>query len=224
MAGATLQFEFDDREREAEFLVAYLADAWDRFESADWFDTGWFWRYGQFDEYDVDYGPSVELVLEGNPDELLEAERGRWATLQEDRILESWTLERYEPEFESLLAQQRDAKGEVGGELDYRLKPLTSRFALEMAQAFEGERVPPVGRESEANPTPIGVWVVVHYVMLQNGYDWYDEIDAASKAIRNRCRSLSHYGGSERALDALREVVDDLEEIADDLESGTEPT
>ena len=217
MAGATLTFAFEDVEQEDRFVTNYLCPAWERFGAVDWFETGWFWRYGQFDEYDVDYGPSVELVFEGDPDAFSDAERDRWTELQDDGILESWTLERYEPDFESLLAQQRDAKGEAGGQLEYRLKPLTTRFALEMARAFD-ERIPPVGTESEANPIPIGFWVVIHYAMLQNGYDWYDEIDAASKAIRNRCRSLAHYADSEAAVDALETVVDDLETLADDLE------
>ena len=35
------------------------------------------------------------------------------------------------------------------------------------------------------------MWNLVHPLFVQCGYDWYDEIDACTKAIENQIRSLS---------------------------------
>ena len=53
--------------------------------------------------------------------------------------------------------------------------------------------------------------------MLQNGYDWYDEITACSRAIKNRCRSLAANRSPGAAHDALEEVVADLTAFANEL-------
>ena len=79
MAGATIEFTFASPGDELRFLREYLAGAWDRFESSDYWETGWFWSYRQFADYD--WGPQgglVRLVFEGDPDALVEAESDRW--------------------------------------------------------------------------------------------------------------------------------------------------
>jgi hypothetical protein len=64
-----------------------------RFEASEFFETGWFWRTGQFTEY-VDHDSSgVSLVFDGDPNALIETEAERW---QNVNGLDSWELHRYE--------------------------------------------------------------------------------------------------------------------------------
>ncbi len=119
---ADIHFEFASSDDEERFLCAYLADARERYRASDYWETGWFWAYRQFDDYDVSPdGELVVLVFKSDPAELVAAESDRWESFGG---LDEWELRRWEERedgFESLLAQQRDVKGEVGGEREYRL-------------------------------------------------------------------------------------------------------
>lgn len=242
MAGASVELAFDSPAAEDRFVREYLADAWDRFEDGDYWTTGWFWAYGQFAAYDS--GPDgglVRLVFEGDPDGLVAAEADRWDGFEG---LDSWHLRRYDEEgYDSLLEQQRDAKGEVGGEWEYRAKPLVSRFALAYRRAFD-ESLPPVGGEGsvgdgdgsgdddgssdgDGNPSEIGFWAVVHDLFVQCGYDWYDETAACRKMMANRLKSVAGYRGAdaareeyERLLAAWRAQGDELERWLDEHSTG----
>jgi hypothetical protein len=183
----------------------------------------------------------VRLVFEGDPDALVESESNSW---EEFDGLASWSLRRYEDVeredeegeadghgYDSLLEQQKDAKGEVGGEWEYRLKPLLSRFALEYLTEFE-DSIPAVGEEGDEYPIGIGFWTALHDVMVQCGYDWYDETDACQKAMKNRLKSIASYRGTdaareeyERLLDEWRAHEDELERWLDEHSTGqaTEP-
>lgn len=197
MAGADVEFLFDSPADEARFVAEYLADASPRFEAADSWKTGWFWSYGQFEPYDS--GPDgglVQLVFEGEPDRLVESESSRWDGFEG---LDSWNVNRYREEgYESLLEQQLDAKGDVGGRWDYRLKPLVSRFSLAYRREFD-EPLPVVGDEGEETPKGFGFWAVIHYAMVQCGYDWYEETSACGKAMANRLKSIASYRGADAA-------------------------
>jgi len=119
MSGADIRFEFESTADESRFLREYLADAWDRYRTSDYWETGWFWAYRQYADYDVGLdGGLVVVVFEGDPEGLVDSESDRWASFDG---LGSWDLRRYEeggsdhPRFESLRAQQHDVKGEKGG-------------------------------------------------------------------------------------------------------------
>ncbi|MFB6227231.1 MAG: hypothetical protein ABEH88_01385 [Halobacteriales archaeon] len=215
MAGATIEFQFDSTADEERFLRKYLTDAWERFEAADHWTTGWYWSYRAFAGYDC--GPDgglVRLVFEGDPDGLRSAESDRWETFDG---LADWTLRRYEEEgYDSLLEQQREAKGEVGGEWEYRLKPLLSRFSLAYLETFE-DAIPSVGEGDGENPIGIGFWVVLHDTMVQCGYDWYDETEACLKAMENRLKSIGAYRGASAARDEYERVLSEWEAHGEEL-------
>lgn len=115
MSGADIEFHLETIADEQRFIREYLVAAWDRFETNDYFESGWFWPYGASAEYES--GPDggfIRLVFEGNPSALVDSEKSHWEEFDD---LHKWEIRRYEEEgFDSLLAQQRDAKGEVAGE------------------------------------------------------------------------------------------------------------
>ncbi|WP_154658575.1 hypothetical protein [Halopiger djelfimassiliensis] len=47
MVGVTIELHFESTAAERRFVDSFLADAWSRFESSDYWETGWFWAYGQ---------------------------------------------------------------------------------------------------------------------------------------------------------------------------------
>ncbi len=209
MTGATVTFHFADAEAEERFIEGYLHDAWDRFAASDYWDHGWFWPYGQIAAYDC--GPDgglVRFVFEGDLDALVAAERDRWDSISG---LDRWESKRYDDSdavatpFESLLAQQQDAKGPIGGDREYRYKALTARLALAYRAEFE-EPLPAAPGRSDANPGGIGMWSMVHSVYVQCGYDWYDETDACVRALQNRLKSLAAYRGGDAARDEYERI------------------
>ncbi|RDI70649.1 hypothetical protein [Halopelagius longus] len=217
MTGADIEFLFESADTEARFVRAYLPEAWERFGTAAHWETGWFWSYRQFAGYDA--GPDgglVRLVFEGDPEALVETESEAW-----DRFegLDSWTLTTYdEMGYDSLLEQQRDAKGEAGGEWDYRLKPLVSEFSLAYLREFE-EGLPAVGDERDVNPRAFGFWAVIHYAMIQCGYDWYEETAACGKAMRNRLKSVAAYRGADAARQEYDRLLAEFEAYEGELEA-----
>lgn len=216
MAGATVEFLFDSPADEERFLRTYLTDAWDRFETREYWTTGWFWCYRQIARYDA--GPDgglVRLVFEGAPDELVERESDRW---DEFRGLTQWRVRRYEDEgYESLLEQQIHAKGEIGGEWEYRLKQLTTRFSLAYYREFR-EPLPMVGDEHDENPVEIGFWAAIHDILVQCGYDWYDETAMCQKALKNRLKSIASYRGAEAARDEYERLLAEWRAHEEELE------
>lgn len=216
MAGATVEFLFDSPADEERFLRTYLTDAWDRFETREYWTTGWFWSYRQFAQYDA--GPDgglVRLVFEGAPDELVKRESDRW---DEFRGLTQWRVRRYEDEgYESLLEQQIHAKGEIGGEWEYRLKQLTTRFSLAYYREFR-EPLPMVGDEHDENPVEIGFWAAIHDILVQCGYDWYDETAMCQKALKNRLKSIASYRGAEAARDEYERLLAEWRAHEEELE------
>jgi len=100
--------------------------------------------------------------------------------------------------------------GEAGGDLAYRLRSIAARTTVELLREFDEDR-PAVGKATPANPHPIGDWVLIHYLLKQNGHDWYDEIDACRRAITNRIRSLASFHDAATARAALEETIVELE-------------
>lgn len=216
MAGASIEFRFDSITAEARFVRTYLADAWDRFEASDDWETGWFWSYRQFAQYES--GPDdglIRLVFEGDPDGIVERESSEW---DEFDGLRSWSLRRYEDEgYDSLLEQQKDAKGEIGGEWEYRVKPIVTRFSLSYLHEFE-EPLPAVGDERDENPIELGFWAALHDAMVQCGYDWYEETAACQKAMQNRLKSIASYRGADAARDEYERVLAEWRAHEEELE------
>lgn len=216
MAGATIEFHFDSTSDEERFVRDYLTGAWERFESAEYWETGWFWSYRQFAAYDS--GPDgglVRLVFEGEPDVLVEHEASRWDVFEG---LTSWEVERYEDlGYESLLEQQQDVKGEIGGEREYRLKSLLPQFSLAYSSEFE-EPLPAVDEERPENPLQLGFWAVIHDMMVQCGYDWYDETAACQKAMKNRLKSIAGYRGADAAREEYERLLAEWKSYEDELE------
>ncbi|WP_248910904.1 hypothetical protein [Halocatena marina] len=222
MSGRLIWFQFESIDAETRFVREYLPNAWERFEASDFFETGWFWRYGQYIEYDAGPDGGIYINVEGDLDRLVEAEAPRWNAFEG---LTDWTVNQPQADGDSLLAQQRDSKGEVAGEWDYRLKPLVTRFVLEYSQKFT-EPLPLLTDDAPTSKDKVidgyGYWVVIHYLMAQAGYDWYDETDACLTAMQNRVKSIAAYRGAEAARAEYERLLSEWKSHREDLEQWLE--
>jgi hypothetical protein len=219
MPSSQVTFQLPDAEAEAWFVRTYLVDAWDRFESMDAFERGWFWRNGRYARHDVDFfdGGRVMLIVDGDPDRVVERERDRWDDLVEEGRVDEWTVEPFaDVGYEDVHSKAVDNVGEEGARLFMALKPLLTRTSLDIYEALD-EQVPAVAEESADNPKGIGFWVVFNTLAKQGGYDWYDEIDACTKGIQNRLRSITAHRDEAEAQRQLEETIAELRAFSEEL-------
>lgn len=220
MVGATIDIRFSSSDAEQRFLRLYLAAAWERYESSAYWDQGWYWAYGQLSPYDS--GPEgglVRLVFDGDPAGLVAAKSDQWDAFDG---LTGWECRRYDDEgFDSLRAQQVAAKGEVGGDWEYRYKPLTSRLALDYRREFE-EPLPPSPAPTDDNPAGVGMFGLLHALCVQSGYDWYEETDTYLRGLQNRLNSIAAYRGARAAREEYERLSEEWDAVGAELEAWVE--
>lgn len=208
-----------DADAEEWFIRNYLTTAWERFEAIDAFERGWFWRNGRYGRHGLDFFEDgrIMLILDGDPETVIETESDRWDSLVADGRIDSWEREPFaEIGYNSVYEKAIDNVGETGADLFMTLKPLLTRTSLDMYEAFD-EQIPMVGDVTDQNPKGIGFWVVFNTLAKQHGYDWYDEIDGCTKATKNRLRSLAAHRSEEVAQEKLQETIEELREFSDEL-------
>lgn len=82
--------------------------------------------------------------------------------------------------------------------------------------------LPLIGTEADVDYRNYGYWVVIHYIMLQAGHDWYNETDACLKAMQNRLKSIAHYRGADLAREEYDRLLATWEDHREDLEAWLE--
>jgi hypothetical protein len=213
MVGANIEFDFATVADEERFIRDYLVDAWNRFETSDFFDVGWFWRYGPYNQYkEGSTGGHIRIVFEGAVEPLIESEKTYW---DEFEGLENWRAKKGADESDTLLAQQKIASGEQVGEWDYRIKPLVTRFVLDYYREFPEPLHMSAEDDSDIH---YGYWVTLHYLTVLAGYDRYDETTGALEMLRSRVRSIGKYQSAEAAREEYRRLLEAWEAFGENLD------
>lgn len=227
MQSTQITFLLPDSEAEQTFLREYMVPAWDRFEESEAFESGWFWPAGDFaahgtpelsrERHDLERleEGQIVFVINGDPEQIIDRERDHWEAYREDGLLTEWECRSFEPEYRNVRAKQHEKYGEEGGDRAYLLRSIVADASVDVLAATDS-RLPAVGEPTEHNPVPVGFWTVIHYLMKQQGYDWYAEIDACTQSIENRLRSLATFHGEAAAREELESVIERLESV--DLE------
>lgn len=230
MRSVQLTFDCGGTDDEWPFLREYVAPTWRRFEGSDAFHSGWFWRAGSFarpdvgeltrEEHDLERlePGQVICVLNGDVESLVDAERPRWESLQAEGLVTDWTVQWFDPTWANSHEKLRAKYGEVGGRHAATLRPLAAGLTVDYLDAVE-EPLPAVGESSDENPVPMGFWALFHFLSKQSGYGWSDEIDACTKAITSRIRSLATFTSENQARVALEETIEELESLRATLET-----
>lgn len=229
MQSTQITFDLPDSEAEMAFLREYMVPAWDRFRDSDAFESGWFWPAGEFATHDTPelsrethdlerlQQGQIVFVVNGDPDRIIEREQDRWEQYKDEGLLDGWETRSFQPEYRNVREKMHEKYGQAGGDRAYRLRSIAADFTIECLAATDS-RLPAVGESTDADPVPVGFWVMIHYLMKQQGYDWYSEIDACTKSIENRLRSLATFHGEAAAQEELDAVIDRLESVELDVE------
>ena len=152
----------------------------------------------------------------------IDTERPRWEELRADGPLESYETKGFRPIFNNACQKTIENFGEAGSDLAYRFRPIAAGVTVELLREFDEDRLA-VGESAPENPYPIGDWVPIHYLLKQNGHDWYDEIDACQRAITNRIRSLAGFHDATMARAALGETIDEFERFRAEFDEEIAP-
>lgn len=158
-------------------------------------------------------GDGVILVVNGDPDPsaAIDAEWPRWEELCADGPLESYERKGFRPTFENARQKMIENFGEARGDLAHRLRPIAAGATVELLREFDGD------------PPAIGDWVLIHYLLKQNGHDWYDESDACRRAITNRARSLASFHDAATARAPLEETIEESERFRAEFDEEIAP-
>jgi hypothetical protein len=229
MNSTQVTFDLPDTASEVEFLHEYMVPAWERFREDDAFESGWFWRSGNFAQHDVEdltrdkhdlerLEPGmIVFVINGEPERLLDTEREHWEAFARDGLLEGWETQSYSPQYENAREKMREKYGREGGDRAYKLRQIAAEMTIDLLAAFD-QPLPAIGTPSDENPVPVGFWTMTHFLMKHQGYDWYQEIDACSMSIRNRLHSLAVFMSPDEAQETLDEVIEELRAVRAELD------
>lgn len=221
-------FDLPETESEVTFLQEYMVPAWDRFEASEDFESGWFWRAGNFARHDLadlsreDHDLErlepgmITFVVNGDPGSVIETEREYWREFEAEGLLEGWETRSFQPTYRNAREKMHEKYGREGGDRVYLLRGLAAELTVDLLAAFD-EPLPAVGEPTDDDPVPVGFWAMNHFLMKPQGYDWYEEIDACTKSIRNRARSLAAFTSEADARDALDDAIGDLEAVKEEL-------
>lgn len=228
MKSAQVTFSLPDTPSEQTFLTEYMVPAWSRFDDHSAFESGWFWRAGNFphhelaelsrEEHDLDrLEPGmIVFIINGDPQDVITAEEQEWATFRDRGVLEDWDIHWFHPDYANAREKLLDKYGTVGGARVYMMRTRVADLTIALLDVFD-ERLPAVGSPTDENPVPIGFWAMTHFMMKQWGYDWDEEIDACTKAITSRLHSLSSFTSSDVARRKLEAVIEELETVESTL-------
>ena len=193
-------FALTDTEDEYDFLREYMVPAWNRFDRSDDFESGWFWRAGTFARRDLveleresqdlerfERG-TITFIVNGNPDAMVETERHYWEEFETAAVLTGWERKPFRPTYRNAWGNSEKSTASVAETGRTCFGREFAELTVELLAAFE-QPLPAVGEPTDDNPVPMGFWAMIHFLMKHQGYSWYDEIDACTKAIdSDRCR------------------------------------
>lgn len=208
-------FATEDVESEARLVREYVVPAFRRLEDRP--DVHWlaFNRYG--------HDPSVEggevlLVVYGDLEAIVEAERDRWHALVDDGFAEDWWVDDTRVSLSEMDDQER---------LHQQIRATASRMAVEFHEAFEDRpaAIDEFGSDEDSefpDSSAVGWWLGLHYLVNQLGYqanDGEEEIDLFVRLVKNRLLALAvapgHGPGAAEAK--TDELLDELESFRPEL-------
>lgn len=214
-------FELPDTQSEITFLREYMVPAWPRLQENNAFESGWFWRAGNFpqqeltelsdEEHDLSrLEPGmVYFTINGESEAVVDDEREYWQAFNSEGLLDGWETNSDHPEYDNVREKMHDKYGQTGGDRVYALRQIAAETTVSVLAEFD-EPLPIIGEETADNPVPVGYWTMPHFLMKPHGYDWEQEIEAYSKSIQNRLASLAAFTSDETARRTLDDVIDEL--------------
>lgn len=202
-----ISFVTDGHNADERLIREYIIPSLDRLEEIDGCKGVRFTRFGVDPRWEKS---EVKLGIYGDAEAVIQAESDQWDELESKGLIESWSCDG---------APFPDSPEEVQEFLS-KCYSLASKMAAEYYREF-GERPEIVDEFPEKTERSAGLWIVLHILVNQLGYDADEEIDAAMNLIRSRLTALTefhdHDYARERVAD-LRAQLDEAEQRIDELE------
>lgn len=201
MAELSVTVDTPDGETEEQFVREYVAPAIKRLGES--YEIIFYGRYSTSTSVD---GGRIKVVFKGDPDEVLAEECSRWDSLD---YVDSWETEIESEEDESRMDEDEQALVEHCG-----------RVAAQMNVHYfeEFDERPPTGGVTEERFHTRGVWVLVHFLLNEQGYSLEEEMDVLFLALRDRLARLGveyDFQRVEQEVSELHERLDETQERID---------
>lgn len=195
MAELSVTVDTPDGETEEQFVREYIVPAVKRLSES--YEIIFYGRYSASTSVD---GGRVKVVFKGDPDEILAEERNRWDSLD---CVDSWETEIESEEDESRMDEHEQSLVEHCG-----------RVAAQMNVHYfeEFDERPPTGRVTEERFHTRGVWVLIHFLLNEQGYSLEEEVDVLFLALRDRLARLGVEYDFQRVEQEISELHEQLAE------------
>lgn len=194
MTELSVTVETPSLETEERFIREYVVPTVERLGDAD--EVRFWGRYSVSNAVD---GGRVKIVFAGDPDRILTAERER---LDRFDYVEEWHAE--------VEADGDTRMTDVEQDLQDRIGRVAAQMNVHFFEEFD-ER-PPVGRVTDDRFHTRGIWVLLHFLLNEQGYPPEQEVDALFMAIRDRLARIE----AEDDLERVEALVAELHERLDD--------
>lgn len=194
MTELSVTVETPSLETEERFIREYVVPTVERLGDAD--EVRFWGRYSASNAVD---GGRVKIVFAGDPDRILTAERER---LDRFDYVEEWHAE--------VEADGDTRMTDVEQDLQDRIGRVAAQMNVHFFEEFD-ER-PPVGRVTDDRFHTRGIWVLLHFLLNEQGYPPEQEVDALFMAIRDRLARIE----AEDDLERVEALVAELHERLDD--------
>lgn len=186
-----------DVETEEQFIREYVVPAVKRL--GETYEIIFYGRY--FASTDIE-GGQIRIVFKGDPDEILTEERERWGSFD---YVDGWDTEIESGEGKSKKTAEERALVEQCGRV-------AARMNVHYFEEFDDR--PPIGRVTEDRFHTRGIWVLIHFLLNEQGYSPEEEVDALFLALRDRLARIE----AEHDLERVEEVVTELHDRLDDTQ------
>jgi hypothetical protein len=155
-----------------------------------------FW--GRYSTSTAVKGGQIKIVFEGDPDVILAEERDR---LDSFDYIDAWNAE-VESNGETKMTKEEQVLANQCGRV-------AAKMNVHYFEEFD-ER-PPTGRVTEDRFHTRGIWVLVHFLLNEQGYSPAEEVDVLFLALRDRLARIE----AEEDFDRVEAIVTELQERLD---------
>jgi hypothetical protein len=207
---AQYRFELDGADALEDFIREYVLNAITRvqdYESSEHFS---------FAPAGTDGRDAVIIVIEGDPETVIEKERPYFDPYLDRGLLNDWEL------VQELTAEDFAAMlGDQSAPLNQRLGDLSAEMAKLAYEEFESfPAAVDTYPDEDAGAGPIGWWVILHNLTVQANYDLDEEIDAYRYGIEHTLRNFGEYHGADAVDRRIDELQQSLEEMREEVKNG----
>lgn len=192
MNAVSVIVETQDVDSEERFIREYVVPTIKRLRDDSPYELNFYGRYSTSTSVD---GGQVKIVFLGDPDHILAEERDHWESFE---YVDEWEVEIEADDWES--AEERA--------LAERMARVASKMNVHYFEEFDES--PPIGSVSEDRFQTWGIWVLIHFLLNEQGFSPEEEVEILFLALRDRLKRIETEKNFERVDELVSELHDRL--------------